>query len=291
MRTVLVVALFLLLAVAGAVEAKQFYRLRQKIPSPPKPVEVVPPKVLNPRPAAHPESTADASTLALWAKVRGELEARNYSRPTKSQLVELGYPTSPMDGVYGVDVSSWVGQSTFSCMLSSGYNFLIAREYEEICQVDGNGANTVANAWSAGFAHCDVYLFPSYGCGTSAAAQVDATIDAMGSVPFGTLWFDIETGGNLGPDADHAWLQAAIQQAVARIGGDRIGIYASAYEWGQVMGGYADVYSFDLWYPDYDGVPNFDSFSPFAGWSAPSMKQFAGDSSLCGADVDLNWYP
>ncbi len=73
----------------------------------------------------------------------------------------------------------------------------------------------------------------------------------MGSIPFGTLWIDIETGGDLGADADHAWLQAAIQRAVARIGGNRVGIYASAYEWGQVMGGYADVYSFPLWYPDY----------------------------------------
>lgn len=73
-----------------------------------------------------------------------------------------------------------------------------------------------------------------------------------------------------------ACFQDAIGQAVARIGGDRIGIYASEYEWGQVMGGYADVYSFDLWYPDYDGVPSFDSFSPFAGWSSPSMKQFSG---------------
>src|SRR5437764_1376560 len=49
----------------------------------------------------------------------------------------------------------------------------------------------------------------------------------MGGIPFGTLWFDIETGGNLGADADHAWLQAGVQEAVNRLGGSRVGIYAS----------------------------------------------------------------
>jgi len=46
--------------------------------------------------------------------------------------------------------------------------------------------------------------------------------------------FDIETGGNINPTVNHNWLQAAIGRAVQRIGGNRIGIYASKYEWGQV---------------------------------------------------------
>lgn len=165
-------------------------------------------------------------------------------------------------------------------------------------------------------------------------------------------------------------MQQAVQQAVARIGGSRIGIYSSAYEcqsrrrrearrecrqpprvhrfvsesrllllcsyclfalcrgsgdgfrcgsllvpslsaqhndsasadcrvhrFGRVT--YeccACVFAFSLLfsragYPDYDGVPNFNSFSPFAGWTSPAMKQFQGDASVCGADVDLSWYP
>ena len=110
------------------------------------------------------------------------------------------------------------------------------------------------------------------------------------SSSFSTLWFDIETGGQGSYASNDAWLQEAIKQAVARIGGSRIGIYASRYEWSLVMGEAADLYSFPLWYPDYDGEPNFDSFSPFAGWTSPAIKQFQGDASVCGADVDLNWY-
>lgn len=44
-------------------------------------------------------------------------------------------------------------------------------------------------------------------------------------------------------------------------------------------------------YAHYDGEQNYNDFSPFGGWSRPSIKQYAGDASLCGLDVDLNWYP
>lgn len=37
------------------------------------------------------------------------------------------------------------------------------------------------------------------------------------------------------------------------------------------------------------GNPSFSDWSPFAGWQSPAMKQFEGDASVCGADVDLNW--
>lgn len=244
----------------------------------------------------HPETTATPAIRANWARITKELEARNYTRPSAESVHHISKnhklfdATAPYGGAYGVDVSSFQGESTWSCLTSSGYSFGIVREFTEGCSVDGNGVHTVANAWAAGVAHVDIYLFPSYGCGVSAASQVDATIDSMGSIPFGTLWFDIETGGQGAPSDNDNWMQQAVQQAVARIGGSRIGIYSSRYEWSQVMGNAADLYSFPLWYPDYDGEPSFDSFSSFAGWSSPAMKQFQGDASVCGADVDLNWY-
>ncbi len=38
-------------------------------------------------------------------------------------------------------------------------------------------------------------------------------------------------------------------------------------------------------------APNFNDFVPFAGWSHPAIKQYAGDVGLCSFDVDANWYP
>ena len=44
------------------------------------------------------------------------------------------------------------------------------------------------------------------------------------------LLADIETGGQGAPSDNDAWMQQAVVQAVARIGGNRIGVYSSAYE-------------------------------------------------------------
>jgi hypothetical protein len=48
-----------------------------------------------------------------------------------------------------------------------------------------------------------------------------------------------------------------------------------------------------LWYAHYQSPPqpNFDDFSPFAGWSTPYAKQYAGDTTLCGMSVDLDYTP
>ena len=72
------------------------------------------------------------------------------------------------------------------------------------------------------------------------------------------------------------------------------GIYASYYMWEEIMGsptactGLGNV---GLWYAHYDGVANFNDFKPFGGWTKPNIKQYSGTTTLCGAGVDLSWYP
>lgn len=218
---------------------------------------------------------------AFYAKIYKELEARNFSRPHNG---------AANGGYYGVDISQWAGQSTFSCFKSKGYSFAVVRNYCQTCRVDPNGVHSVANAWAAGIAHVDIYLYPSWTCSWSAAQQVDQAIDSMGSVPFGQLWFDVEAGGAAGPSVDHAWLVAGINRAVQRIGAKRVGIYSSKYGWQTAMGSYSGFASYPLWYAHYDGSPSFSDFSGFAGWSRPAIKQFNGDVKLCSFDVDQDWY-
>ena len=49
--------------------------------------------------------------------------------------------------------------------------------------------------------------------------------------------------------------------------------------------------AYSLWYAHYDGVANFNDFGAFGGWTKPAMKQFAGDTTVCGLDVDKNYKP
>lgn len=45
-----------------------------------------------------------------------------------------------------------------------------------------------------------------------------------------------------------------------------------------------------LWYAHYDNSASFSDFSPFGGWTKPAIKQYVGDTTLCGAGVDKNYY-
>jgi len=143
-------------------------------------------------------------------------------------------------------------------------------------------------------AHADIYLFPSFTCSLTAAQQVDQTLSGMGSVPFGTLWFDIEQNPGAGwgpdPDANHAWLVEGVNEAVRQIGADRVGIYSSAWGW-VPMGNYGDLSAYPLWWARYDNDPSFDDFTPFANWQQPAMKQYNDTTTVCGLYTDVDWYP
>lgn len=49
--------------------------------------------------------------------------------------------------------------------------------------------------------------------------------------------------------------------------------------------------SAQLWYAHYDKSPSFSDYLQIGGWSKPNIKQFQGDTTLCGAGVDKNYYP
>ena len=103
----------------------------------------------------------------------------------------------------GVDVSSSVSQSEFSCLKSNGVaDFVIVRAYQSLgeksgggCRklcigvstghVDSNAPQTIANARAAGIEYVDVYLFPCPRCSKSASAQVEE----MGEYHFCTCLF------------------------------------------------------------------------------------------------------
>jgi hypothetical protein len=54
--------------------------------------------------------------------------------------------------------------------------------------------------------------------------------------------------------------------------GLKIGVYTSDSQWVPIMGSYSGGSEFPLWYAHYDGIPDFDDFSPFNGWKHPARK-------------------
>ena len=73
-----------------------------------------------------------------------------------------------VSATYGVDVSQRTYSSSFSCMVSDGYIFTVARVYQSSGHTDPNGAATINDAWAGGMSYVDGYIFPCYSCGNPA---------------------------------------------------------------------------------------------------------------------------
>ena len=112
------------------------------------------------------------------------------------------------------------------------------------------------------------------------------------------IWLDIETN----PSPGCSWASfdtysncmyvGELVQAI-RNQGRAPGIYASYYMWQSIMGSAnacTNLGDVPLWYAHYDGKDNFSDFVPFGGWTKPNMKQYVGDTTMCGAGVDLSFW-
>jgi hypothetical protein len=200
----------------------------------------------------------------------------------------------------GVDVSQATLVNAYQCLVSNGFTFSIIRAYQSNHHPDQNGPHTVYNAWSGGMHDVDVYMFPDPSS-NDPTSQVDSMLTYLaqfnvhrgsgGPASFGMVWLDIEEGSLWsGSQSAHQTFFDELVQALLNKG-QVIGVYTSESQWSLIMGSWTGGSRFPLWYAHYDGNPSFGDFSPFGGWSRPSIKQYRGDASLCGVGVDENYYP
>ena len=197
--------------------------------------------------------------------------------------------------VKGVDISQPFSTSTFQCMKNNGVTFAIPRGYCSFGGYDTHAVSNLQNARGAGLT-TDVYMFPCRG--KSGTTQVNELFTHVTPSLYSRVWIDVETNPSSGCSwtghsaASNCDFVTEIAKAIAGHG-KTAGVYASAYMWGQIMGGQkacAGLSSHPLWYAHYDKNPSFSDFSPFGGWTKPFMKQYIGDTTLCGAGVDYNYH-
>jgi len=170
----------------------------------------------------------------------------------------------------------------------AGHSFAITRGFQSTGHVDPTAKDNIDRAHAAGIDTVDVYLFPCVSCGDP-AGQVKELVAGMAGANYGMIWIDIEIyrwSTDLASNRD--FITAMINEGKAE--GKKIGIYTSYNNWENIVGiswnGAADL---PLWYAHYDNSPSFGDFRAFGGWSKPTMKQYAGDATACGASVDLNY--
>ena len=192
-----------------------------------------------------------------------------------------------------------------SCLLDSGYSFVVPRGFRSNGQLDDNVCQNLINAQSAGFGTRDVYIFPCPTCSASAASQMSTLVDHLNAncadAWTGRVWLDIEGTEywTTSYSSNQAFYQALVDSCAST--GIRCGVYSSQYQWTSLFGSASYCYgdnsdgSFPVWYSHYDNDPAFDDYYTkysFGCWTDlnlnPLAKQYLGTTSVCGASVDLN---
>lgn len=197
----------------------------------------------------------------------------------------------------GLDLAGSFSVANFQCIKNAGYSYVIIRGFRSTGVLDPAATQSLTNAKSAGLA-TDMYMFPCRG--KSATTQVDEMMNGINAGLYGSVWIDVETNPSSactwsGHDAasNCQFLTDIVNRVKSR--GKSVGIYSSANMWQTIFGSKTACSTigagYNLWYAHYDNVASFSDFSAFGGWTKPSMKQFAGDTTVCGLDVDKNYKP
>jgi len=207
--------------------------------------------------------------------------------------------------ISGLDIDLSITSTQAQCFVSSGYSFTILRGWHcGSATSDTASITAYQNLRAAGMSHIGFYLFPCVGGSCpSATSQVQgmANFIASNGMTADSVWLDIET-----PDAGsacywqgtsaskQAFYQELVSAAVAQWG-SLLGVYSSYSEWQACFGSQSYVNPADtdgslrLWYARYDNVASFADFTSFSVWQTPYAKQYTGDGTVCGVDVDINF--
>lgn len=222
------------------------------------------------------------------------------TRPSRSHhvvalLLALACSTAAVinAGSTGVDVSSAVTQAEFECLASQhNVSYVVVRAYRSVGSVDSAAAGTVAAAKAAGINEIHTYHFPDVRQDPVTQVKTCLAYLAQNDIAPTRYWLDIEEfawPSNVTANVD--FIQAMATTASA--GGMGVGVYSGKRSWVPITGDSHVLGDLPLWYAHYQQPPDpsFDDFVPYGGWKTPSYKQYMGDATWCGADVDVNWRP
>jgi hypothetical protein len=193
----------------------------------------------------------------------------------------------------GLDINNVYSSTVWDCFNSKGYTFVGVRCWRSVGKPDTNCPKSVEAANNVGIQQVDIYLFPCRHCMAS-----DEQVNQLwkftqdNNVQFGKMWLDIESPTAWGTNhADNQKFFEDMLGAATNTFGDQFGgIYSNSYEWTTIMGTtFKGGDQYPLWWAHYDNDPSLDAhWTNFGGWTKPTIKQYAGDKKVCGADVDLN---
>ena len=187
---------------------------------------------------------------------------------------------------YAIDVSQ--PTTNFDGIRQAGYNTAIIRAYRSTGAFDPHCLQNISRALAAGM-QVEVYMFPSFRSGNP-AGQVDDLLSGLGQFRTLFIWVDIELRNphwSADKNQNQQFVSGLFDTLDSR--GASWGVYTNWVQWDEIVGNnWTRGSNRLLWYPHYDGKPDFTDFRPFGGWAVPFMKQYAENAKVAGMTVDLN---
>lgn len=258
------------------------------------------PACSTPRGSGHCMSTSECSGTPVSGYCVGpsDIQCCVSSGPTPPTP-----PTPHPSTSRGVDLAGDCSAGTLACMVKAGYGFGIFRAWHSTGSFDTSACPNIVAAHAQGMSTTDVYMFPCPKCSASPQTQLSSMISGLksagctftrgsqGKSNFGKVWLDVENPSYWGSQSSNQAFFKGLVQECESLGID-CGVYSSASQWVPLFGSsFTAGSSLPLWYAHYDNEQSFNDFSPFGGWSTPYMKQYNGDTTVCGFGVDLDWTP
>ncbi|WP_115597264.1 peptidoglycan DD-metalloendopeptidase family protein [Corynebacterium jeikeium] len=201
---------------------------------------------------------------------------------------------SPMGTLYGVDISYFQNGMSLKQAAREGIDFAIIRTTDGTYK-DRAYQSHLADAESAGLVTAAYHYLRNPSEGTSVAAQVQASLQVMGSKKR-PMWIDVET--NAGLHVDHI---RACKREFERHGVRVIGAYSYVPYWeGRIRPGEPDSHEFGkFWVAAYGRNPagkprdiypgnNHRQWGYPLGNQKPSLWQFGSNAQVAGFSVDIN---
>lgn len=102
------------------------------------------------------------------------------------------------------------------------------------------------------------------------------------------IWLDVEIDTSP-PPASQVLAAVHQMQAAVEANGFAAGIYTSRSMWATLTNNSKDFSDLPLWDACYDSEASFDYFIPYGGWTAPLIKQYAGNVTIGTTGVDMNY--
>jgi len=218
-------------------------------------------------------------------------------------LAAVSLAATPQVYSFGVDVSALVSVTQWKCLAKSNpvVTHAIVRAFRSTGSSDPSAVQSLKNAQAAGYdkSNLGVYIFPrplsSAGVIQDGGAQIKAMMNNLinngaGDL-FTSIWIDVE-GGDLYWSRTVAnnvkFIEQMLTAAKTYQPKYQLGIYTSASQWSPIVGSYTGGKDYPLWYASYNNQLNFNDFKAFAGWTVPTLHQYAGDKTVCGVGLDQN---